>query len=95
MVDPIQRTSSVPVPAVQTAQAVQDPLPVGSSREQERAGKDIREDDREDATAAFEEYLNDTAILTLDKSRQGQPVDAAAEIEAGSVYSQPGHKTPV
>ncbi len=95
MVDPIQRTSSIPLPAVQTGKAAQDPSPVNSAREQQRVGDDIREDDVQDETAAFEDYLNDTAILTLGKAKQGNSVDPAGEIESGSVYSQPGHKAPI
>lgn len=95
MVDPIQRSSSIPVPPFQTEQGVQDPLPVNSRREQQRVGDEIRADDRQDETAAFEDYLNDTSILTLEKAKHGKAVDPAGEIESGSVYAQPGQKTPV
>lgn len=95
MVDPIQRTSSVPVPSFQTEQGTQDPLPVNSAREQQRVGDDIRKDDKQDETAAFEDYLNDTTILTLEKAKQGTTADPAGEIESGSVYSQPGQKSPI
>lgn len=95
MVDPIQRSSSIPVPPFQTEQGAQDPLPVNSAREQQRVGDDIRKNDKEHETAAFEDYLNDTAILTLEKAKQGKSVDPAGEIESGSVYSQQGQKTPI
>ena len=95
MVDPIQRSSSIPVPSFQTEQGTQDPLPVSSPREQKRVGDDIREQDRQDDGAAFEDYLNDSSIMTLEKAKRGQNVDAAGEIESASVYSQPGHKTPI
>jgi len=95
MVDPIQRTSSVPVPQFQTEQGTQDPLPVNAPREQQRVGDDIREDDRQDDGAAFEDYLNDSSIMTLEKAKRGQNVDTAGEIESASVYSQPGQKTPL
>lgn len=95
MVDPIQRTSSVPVLPFQTEQGAQDPLPVNSPREQQRVGDEIREEDRQDEGAAFEDYLNDTSIMTLEKAKKGQNIDTAAEIESASVYSQPGQKTPL
>lgn len=95
MVDPIQRTSSVPVPTFQTEQGAQDPLPLNSPREQQRVQDDIRKEDRQDDGAAFEDYLNDTSILTLEKAKKGQNVDTAGEIESASVYSQPGQKTPL
>ena len=95
MVDPIQRSSSIPVPPFQTGQGAQDPLPVNSPREQQRVGDEIREDDRKDDGAAFEDYLNDSSIMTLEKAKKGQNVDAAGEIESASVYSQPGQKTPL
>lgn len=95
MVDPIQRSSTVPLPPFQTAQGVQDPLPTNAPRERERVDASIRDKDGDADKDDFADYLDRQGEVSYVRARQSQNKDAASEIESASVYSQPGQKSPI
>jgi hypothetical protein len=93
MVDPIQRTSALPLPDFQTNQGTHNPVPLEAPREQQRLTDQVRGNDKDNSSRNFEDYLNRSSITTLEKAHQGKPYDPVDEITSASVYSQPGDKT--
>lgn len=94
MADPIQRTSSLPVPDFQTPKGGQDPLPLNAPKETRRVDDRVRDADVQKLSDGFEAYLNETAITTLEKTQRSASFDTAAEIAEASVY-KPGGKSPI
>ncbi len=89
MSDPIQATSSIPLPAYQTLQGTRDPLPVSSPRAIARQADATASARATEADDAFKAYLDQTSI-TLIESDQTRRRDAADLIGEQSVYRQPG-----
>lgn len=89
MSDPIQATSSIPIPIYQTLQGTRDPLPVSSSRAIEQKADAANSAQRSEADDGFKAYLERTSI-TLIESNQRKERDAADLIGEQSVYRQPG-----
>lgn len=90
MPDPIQSSSSIPLPLYQTNAGTRDPLPYGSS--QDIATQDARTAEANSNTSddQFQAYLNQSAILALQTQQQNQSreFDPAQDIENSSVYKQ-------
>jgi hypothetical protein len=93
MVDPLQRTSSVPLPDSQTQQSVHNPLPLDSPKELKRVEEDVKQSDADKKRDNFEDYLDQAGITTLEKAQAGRRFDPVSEITAESVYTQPNDKT--
>ena len=93
MVDPLQRTSSVPLPNSQTQQGVHNPLPLDSPKELKRVEEEVKQADAAKKRDSFEDYLDQAGITTLEKTQAGQRFDPVSEITAESVYTQPNDKT--
>ena len=93
MVDPLQRTSSVPLPGSQTEQSVHDPLPLDSSKELKRTEEKGKQADADKERDDFEDYLDQAGITTLERAQAGKRFDPVSEITAESVYTQPDDKT--
>lgn len=93
MVDPIQRSSALPLPDFQTNQGTHNPVPLEAPREEQRLTEQVRGNDKDNATRDFADYLKDSSILTLEKAHEGKRYDPVDEITSASVYSQPGDKT--
>lgn len=89
MSDPIQATSSIPLPTYQTLQGTHDPLPVSSSRAIERQADAATSAQRVEAEDAFKAYLDQTSITLIESNHRHQR-DAAELIGDQSVYRQPG-----
>ena len=92
MVDSIQRTSSVPVPDFVTAKGKQNPLPINSPAEQGKVDDKVKLANGETNEEAFEAYLNQSGISTLEKAQQSGEFDPAGDITANSVYTQPNDR---
>lgn len=94
-IDPIQRTSSVPLPTFQTDRGAHNPVPLDAPKELQRVDSEVRDADKDKSTKDFEDYLNQSAIMTLEKAQQdGNRYDPVKEITSASVYSDPGEKSP-
>jgi hypothetical protein len=93
MVDSIQRSSSVPVPDFVTAKGKQNPLPINSPAEQGKVDDKVKLANGQANGDAFEAYLNQSEISTLEKAQQSGEFDPAGDIAANSVYTQPYDKT--
>lgn len=89
MSDPIQATSSIPLPAYQTLQGTSDPLPVSSPRAIERQADASATARTNEADDAFKAYLDQTSITLIERDQSRQR-DAADLIGDQSVYRQPG-----
>ena len=94
MSDPMQATSSIPIPTYQTMQGTRDPLPVSSPRAMARDVQVETEARADKAGDAFKDYLDQTSITVLER-RTGQQRDAADLISQGSTYLQPGINLPL
>lgn len=94
MSDPIQATSSIPLPAYQTLRGAHDPLPVTGAKAIEQNATARAEQDRSEEGAAFKDYLDQTSITVVEKDRQ-QRRDAADLIAQTSIYLQPGTAVPL
>jgi hypothetical protein len=88
MVDPIQKTSSVPVPNAQGIVTGRDPSIVGTPADQGRVKTTVSEK-KDD----FANYLNKTSILSEEKTKKSAGFDPASEFLAGSPYAS-GSKYP-
>jgi len=86
MTDPIQRTSTLPLPDFQTNQGDLDPLPTDSPRR-------IEEDQiqRED----FAAYLNQASITNVLANTKSLLFDTVQEIQQNSVYQHPASDSPI
>ena len=95
MVDSIQSRSTVPLPDFQTGKGSQDPLPVNAPKDVKRTGDAAKLDQAETQADSFEDYLNDTSRMTLQKRLDDRGFDPLADIAANSVYAQPSGKSPI
>jgi hypothetical protein len=95
MSDPIQRSSSLPVPAYQTLQGSQNPAETSSPKSIQRADDTVVEAKEETRTGNFEDYLNQQSVTTLEKTIETTVFDTASAINKDGVYQQPGVNTPV
>lgn len=93
MADPLQRVSSVPLPAFQTQHGKHDPLPVDSPETLERHHEAVEGRDDKEKNDQFEAYLNQSGVTTLEKDQGGGRFDPVSHITADSVYTQPDDKT--
>ena len=93
MTDPLQRTSTVPLPAFQTEAGAHDPLPVNSPKYLDRLHDAARKDDEDKDRDRFEAYLNQGGISVLAKNGDGTAFDTASHITKNSIYSLPDDKT--
>jgi hypothetical protein len=90
MSDPIQSSSSIPLPSYQTLQGTRDPLPVTSPKAIERDAATRVEADRTDDMQAFQDYLDQGSITMVEDLNRKRQLDAADLIGRGSIYGQPG-----
>ena len=90
MIDQVQRTSTVPLPAYQTVAGSQDPLPITSPRLQEEKATDRAEAGMTAQSDAFKDYLDQSGITVLEDVSKKRHPDAADLIGQNSVYVAPG-----
>ena len=95
MADPIQASSSIPLPSYQTLKGGHDPLPVSSPRALDRSSTARAEDDAANTAGAFKDHLDQTSVTLVEKSKPRKEVDVVDLINSGSVYGQPGTATTV
>lgn len=94
MSDPIQASSTIPLPTYQTLQGTRDPLPMTSPAAIEKDSDADVEARQADEKADFKAYLDKTSITLLEKTR-AQQLDAADLISQSSTYLQPGVNVPL
>ncbi|MBC8129911.1 MAG: hypothetical protein H7Y08_06275 [Rhizobiaceae bacterium] len=95
MVDAIQGRSSIPLPATQTEEALNNKPPLNSPRDiadQTAASVETKGETQKDS---FERFLNEKSITLLERSQQGTAFDPVAALTSGSVYRDPGESTPL
>lgn len=90
MSDPIQRASSIPLPPHQVTSGQHDPLPLSSSRFQEKTAEVRSEASDEVRRGDFETYLDQQSVTTLKKAQSSLFFDPATDIQTTSVYQGPG-----
>lgn len=93
MVDPVQRTSSVPIPDAQLATGRQGPLPLNAPKEMQRVNEAVQDGNRQAELDRFETYLNRTGISVLEKAGEDRRFDPAQAIASESTYTQQSGKT--
>ncbi|MGQ3214500.1 MAG: hypothetical protein ACT6U0_16505 [Shinella sp.] len=93
MVDSVQRSSSIPVPDFVTAKGSRDPLPLTSPAERTKVGDKANRANSQTSRDAFEDYLNQSGISSLEQAQKGGTFDPVNDIVANSVYTQPKDKT--
>ncbi len=86
MVDSIQSTSVVPLPANQAGRAVVDPLPIGSAADQQQVAKAKDATDDGIRQADFDAYREQRGPTLLRQNGSGPIFDPAREIEQASIY---------
>ncbi len=86
MTDPIQRTSTIPLPQFQTNAGDLDPLPTDSPR---RINEDLTQ--RHD----FAAYLDQSSISNVLLNTRSLLFDTAEEIRQNSVYQHPLSQNPI
>ncbi len=95
MADPIQSSSSIPVPVYQTFQAKLDPQPVDSS-DQVNKSNDTHADQTDNKQSDdFKRYLDDHSIQNLVANKKSLEFDPAEEIRNKSIYQPPAQSTPI
>ena len=95
MADPIQSSSSIPLPSYQTLKGGQDPLPPSSPRALDRASTARAKDDADAKADAFKDHLDKTSTTLVEKAKPKKEADVVDLITGGSVYGQPGTPTTV
>ena len=95
MPDPIQSSSSIPLPSYQTIQGSHDPLPVSSPRSLDRSAATRAADDGAVRADAFKSYLDQTSITVVERAKPKVQADVVDLINAGNVYAQPGTTMPL
>lgn len=88
MVDPIQKSSTIPVTNAQGLVTSRDPSLFGTSADIKRA-----QSSKDEITDGFENYLNKSQILVEEKAKKQADYDPAADFLAGSPYAA-GSKYP-
>lgn len=86
MSDPIQRSSTIPLPPHHLESGQHDPLPEASSRQQERTGDARAAAQEQVRRGGFEAYLDQQSVTTLRRIQDGLIFDPATEIEKASIY---------
>ena len=95
MTDPLQRTSTVPLPAFQTGAGTRDPLPVDAPKNLDRLHEAASKADDDKARDQFEAWLNQGGISLVAKNGLGSAFDTASDIAGNSVYGSPDDRKPV
>lgn len=90
MIDQVQRTSVVPLPAYQTIEGSHDPLPITSPRLQEQTASHRAEAGIAAQSDAFKDYLDQSSITVLEDASKKRHPNAADLISQNSVYVVPG-----
>lgn len=90
MPDPIQSSSSIPLPPYQTNASTRDPLPYGSTQDTAVQNARTAEANSNTSDDQFQDYLNQSAILAMQSQQQNRSTefDPAQDIENTSVYKQ-------
>ena len=95
MADTIQSSSSLPLPSYQTSKGTLDPLPLNGPEQSARDDTVATIQSQSSSTDDFESYLNQAAILQVEKDHADQSYDTATAIQNSSVYKPPGTSGPV
>lgn len=93
--DPIQNSSSVPLPHFQTTTGGHDPLPLGGPEQTAQDATQAAVVAQQGSTADFEAYLNHSTITRLAAEQSSARFDAAHAVNRSSVYKDPGQSTPI
>lgn len=93
--DPIQNSSSLPLPNYQTVQGSHNPLPVNGPEQATQDTLQATNTANANATSDFEAYLNASSITQIISDHANAEYDAAQAIRNSSVYKDPGQSTPV
>ena len=95
MADPIQSSSSIPLPSYQTLKGGQDPLPPSSPRALDKSSTARAKGDADAADSFKRDYLDQSSVTLVEKAKPKKEADAVDLIQQGSVYGQPGTTTTV
>ncbi len=101
MADPVSASttmpavSQTPLPRYQTIEATRDPLPVSSTRSLNETLEARGEQTAVSRNKDFEDYLNNTSILTTTSTTRSIVFDPIQELERQSIYLQPGMRQPI
>lgn len=95
MADPIQSSSSLPLPSYQTLKGGQDPLPPSSPRALDKSATARSVEDAEKTADAFKDHLDQTSTTLIEKAKPKREADVVDLINNGSVYGQPGAATSI
>lgn len=93
--DPIQNSSTVPLPNYQTVQGSHNPLPVNGPEQSAQDTLQATNTANANATSSFEAYLNASSITQLISDQANSEYDTAQAIRNSSVYKDPGQSTPI
>lgn len=91
MPDPIQSSSSIPLPTYQTGAATRDPVPYGGTEDIARQDAQASHTKDDASTDQFRAYLDQSAVLVIEakqKEARSLEFDASKDIENSSAYKQ-------
>lgn len=95
MPDPIQSSSRTPIPQAQTILGANDKTVVNSNRSNDVQRDTVQTSKDDKRRDSFEDYLNQTKIMTEKKANKTFEVDPAEDIASNSVYAAPGRSSPL
>ena len=95
MTDPIQGTSSIPLPKYQTTAGDLDPLPTTSPREIKNSDDTRSTETDQNGRDNFATYLDQSSITNVELNTKSLLVDTAEEIRQNSVYQHPASENPI
>lgn len=95
MADPIQSSSSIPLPVYQTLQPLAPPKPPSNEVTEAETQANNAETKRANDSSDFSSYLNKASILQVKQNTPTVHYDPVADLQNSSVYQLPGSTSPL